>query len=331
MKLFLKYIRWKRNTILLFLVITLLPAGVFGLYRLPMKAVVYPLVLCLLIGAAFLAADYCRVRKRHAMFAALKNTILDPEDVSLLPPADGIPEEDYHELIRLLLEREQRASGEAAAERGAMIDYYTVWAHQVKTPIASMRLTLQNEDSGFSRKLQNDLNRIDRYADMVMTYLRLSTGSTDYVIREYDLDGIVRASVKKFAGEFIAKGLKLEYTPLNCTVLTDEKWLSFMVEQIISNAVKYTNTGSVSICLEQPKTLCIRDTGIGIAAEDLPRIFENGFTGFNGRTDKRASGIGLYLCRRISEKLGHRIRVESKAGCGTVVRIDMDIREVCLD
>ena len=106
-------------------------------------------------------------------------------------------------------------------------------------------------------------------------------------------------------------------------VVTDEKWLSFVIEQLLSNALKYTASGGITISLEQPATLCIRDTGIGIAAEDLPRVFEKGYTGYNGRSDKRASGIGLYLCRRICYNLGHAISIESEAGCGTVVKLDL--------
>jgi signal transduction histidine kinase len=163
---------------------------------------------------------------------------------------------------------------------------------------------------------------------MVLTYLRLESDGTDYVIREYDLDDIVRPAVKKLSGDFIGKKLTLAYEPLNTTVLTDEKWLSFVIEQLLTNAVKYTPAGgTVSICLEPPKTLCIRDTGIGIAPEDLPRIFEHGYTGLVGRADKRASGLGLYLCRRVCKNLGHKIRAESKPGEGTVMRVDLDTKQ----
>lgn len=162
---------------------------------------------------------------------------------------------------------------------------------------------------------------VEQYVEMVLGYLRLESPSSDYVIRNYALDDIVRQAVRKYASQFIRRRLRLEYTPLNVSVITDEKWLLFVIEQVLSNALKYTRSGSVSITLEAPKTLCIRDTGIGIASEDLPRVFEKGFTGCNGRTDKRATGIGLYLCRRILEKLGHTIAITSTVGEGTTVRI----------
>ena len=159
---------------------------------------------------------------------------------------------------------------------------------------------------------------------MVLTYLRLDSGSTDYVLKKYDLDDIIRQAVRKYASQFIRKKIRLIYEPLSCEVLTDEKWLLFVIEQVLSNALKYTRSGEISITLEVPKTLCIRDTGIGIAPEDLPRIFENGFTGYNGRSDKKASGIGLYLCRKICSRLNHKIIITSKVDVGTEVRIDLD-------
>ena len=204
-----------------------------------------------------------------------------------------------------------------------MIDYYTVWAHQIKTPIAAMRLTLQNEDTPLTRKLTNDLYRIEQYVEMVLTFLRLNSDSTDYVFKEYDLDNIVKSAVKKFSSEFIGRKLRLIYDPLNTSVITDEKWLSFVIEQVLSNALKYTPSGSITISLVGEKTLRIEDTGIGIAPSDLPRIFENGYTGFNGRTDKKASGIGLYLCRRVCNNLGHTITANSTVDMGTAIDIDL--------
>ena len=152
--------------------------------------------------------------------------------------------------------------------------YYTLWAHQIKTPIASIRLNQQNEDSEFSRRVAEDLQRIEQYVDMVLAFLRLDSDSTDYVFMEYDLDGIVRSAVKKFSTQFIRRRINLVYEPLGKKVVTDEKWLSFVVEQVLSNALKYTPSGTVGIYIEEPTTLCISDTGIGIAPEDLPRIFE---------------------------------------------------------
>ena len=160
-----------------------------------------------------------------------------------------------------------------------------------------------------------------------LVYIRLDGGS-DLVLRSCSVDAIVRASVRRFAGEFITHRLKLDYTPLDVSCVTDEKWLRFVVEQVLSNALKYTREGGISIYLEAPKTLVIRDTGIGIAPEDLPRIFEKGFTGYNGRGDQKACGLGLYLCRRVCAKLGHTITAESTPDHGTAIRIGLDQQAV---
>ena len=146
-------------------------------------------------------------------------------------------------------------------------------------------------------------------------------GLATIVQQQFELDPFIRRSVKKFAGEFISKRLSLELEPSGASVVSDEKWLAFVVEQVLSNSLKYTREGSVRIYLAEPKTLCIRDTGIGIAPEDMPRIFDKGYTGLNGRADLRASGIGLYLCSTILKKLGHSFTITSQEGTGTRVTI----------
>ena len=326
MEYIVSYIKQHRFALLAFVLCAVLFAATFLFYRFPLKAVLYPTVLCLVLLAGFAAADIVRTRKKHAELERIK--CFDAKLADSFPEADGVLEADYQEIIHLMREQHERAEQRTEQGLREMMDYYTVWVHQIKTPIASMRLALQNEDTAESRQLQSELGRIERYVEMVLTFLRLGADSTDYVIKEHELDDIVRGAVKKLAGDFINKKIKLEYTELDEKVLTDEKWLSFVVEQVLSNAVKYTSEGTVSIYTESPKTLCIRDTGIGIAADDLPRVFENGYTGYNGRSDKRASGIGLYLCRRVCNKLGHGINAESGAGEGTVIRIALDKKKL---
>lgn len=185
-----------------------------------------------------------------------------------------------------------------------------------------MRLRLQSQDTADSRALLRELSRVERYVEMVLCYLRLSSETTDYVFRECDMDKIIRSAVKKFSGEFISRGIKMRCEPAGMRVLTDEKWLGFIIEQLLSNALKYTNEGEISVYFEPDRrALCVKDTGIGIAAEDLPRIFEKGYTGLNGRGDLRASGIGLYLSRKICRNLNHSLRAESVLGEGTEISV----------
>lgn len=321
MKLFIQYLKQRWRGLTVAAVFCVIFTVTFMLYRLPVEAVLYPTGLCAVLGIILILVDFRRVKRKHELLESIQ-TITDAI-TGMMPQIDGMEDEDYQQIVRLLCDEHSRYRTETNCKYTDMIDYYTVWAHKIKTPIASMRLHLQNEDTPLSRKLSTDLFRVEQYVEMVLTFLRLNSESTDYVIKEYDLDKIVKQAVKKFAGEFIGRKLSLVYDPLNTTVITDEKWLSFVIEQVLSNALKYTPSGSITITLEPEKKLCIRDTGIGIAQEDLPRIFENGYTGYNGRTDKKASGIGLYLCKRICGNLGHTIIAESKVDEGTVITIDL--------
>ncbi|MGB4381461.1 MAG: ATP-binding protein, partial [Bacillota bacterium] len=211
-----------------------------------------------------------------------------------------------------------------------MVDYYTTWAHQIKTPIAAMRLLLQSEQSETNSELLEQLFKIEQYVEMALQYLRLENISSDLVLKEHSLDTIVKQAVRKYSNSFIRKKIKLNYAELNHNVLTDEKWLVFVIEQILSNALKYTDSGEISIYMddEMPDTLVIEDTGIGIAEEDLPRVFERGFTGYTGRIDKKATGIGLFLCKQILDRLSHTITIESQVGEGTKVKIGLDVIDI---
>ena len=293
----------------------------FALYGLPMKAVLYPILLCLVLGILYFTGRFLLVLSRYKEINELKNTAA--ELIDSVPDSHTLFSEDYGEIILGLADQKRKALETAEEENARLMDYYTLWVHQIKTPIASMRLRLQREDSELSRNLLSELGRIERYVEMVLTYLRIESPESDYVFKECDLDAIIGDAVKKFAGDFIMSRLKLNYEPVGKTVLTDEKWLSFVIEQVLSNALKYTKEGEISIYMEEPLTICIKDTGMGISPEDLPRIFERNYTGVRGRADKRASGIGLYLCNRICKKLNHKISAESEVSVGTVIKIDL--------
>ncbi len=326
MKLFLQYLKQRRRIFIVAFVFCIIFAASFLLYHLPIGAVLYPTLLCVALGIVIMVFDFLRVKREHEALSSIRG--MTDVIAESLPKPDEIKDEDYQLIIRLISEEHGIYRAETNRKYADMIDYYTVWAHQIKTPIASMRLHLQNEDSALSRTLTSDLHRIEQYVEMVLTFLRLNSESTDYVIKEYDLDKIVKQAVRKFSSDFIGRKLSLVYEPLNTTVITDEKWLSFVIEQVLSNALKYTPAGSITITLENEKTLRIRDTGIGIAPEDLPRIFENGYTGYNGRADKKASGIGLYLCKRICNNLGHIITARSIVDVGTIIDIDLAQRKL---
>lgn len=320
MKLFLQFLKQRRLCLAVGGGCCCLFLAAFALYHLPVQAVLYPLALCVLVVAAALAADFLAMRRRHKSFGRLLR-MAEPEPQSL-PKPNSVESADYLQLLEKVTAELKAYRGQKEAETAQAVDYYTTWMHQIKTPISSMRLHLQNEDSALSRALSSDLLHIEQYVEMALTYLRLGFEQTDYLFSEYDLAEITARAIKHFRGEFIHRHLSLNYLPVKTTVLTDEKWLQFVIEQLLSNALKYTPAGSITV-LVQPQRLTITDTGIGIAPQDLPRIFESGFTGFNGRVNQRASGIGLYLCKRICNRLGHEITVRSTLDEGTTVELNL--------
>ncbi|MDO4466081.1 MAG: sensor histidine kinase [Bacillota bacterium] len=254
------------------------------------------------------------MRKKYSLSSQVE------ENLENIPETQTIQEEVYIEALKRLEQKRILQKNEMLKKEQDQLDYFTLWVHQVKTPISSMRLHLQNEDSDLSRQLRSELNRIEQYTEMVLTYLRLDSNSSDYLIQKVDVDKILKSSVRKFSSEFINRKLSLDYQVHPYLVLSDEKWLAFVFEQILSNALKYTQCGKITIQQEKNEII-IEDTGIGIDSSDLSRVFEKGYTGFNGRMDKKASGIGLFLVKRICDNLQHDIWIESEAGKGTRVHI----------
>ena len=316
MKLFLKYLYGKRKTVILFFAFSILFLISISLFRLPIPSVLYPTAICILIGSVYLIVDFLHVKRRHDAMERLSR--LSADMLNMTDLAATVTEEDLVNIIEALKREVSAIRTEDTKKYNDMLDYYTVWAHQIKTPIASMKLLLEQDDTDTARRLSADLFRIQNYVDMVLAFLRLGAETGDYVLREQPLDPILRGSARKFAADFIARKLTLTFEPTGLTAVTDEKWFAFLFEQLLSNALKYTRTGGITITAEE-NTLVLSDTGIGIAPEDLPRLGQKGFTGNNGRTDHSASGLGLYLCRRVADNLGIEFRIESVVGQGTKV------------
>lgn len=315
------YIWQYRYSFCMFAVYTAIFVAIFSLYKLEVEAVMYAAALCVVLTVPVLALHYFLYRDRHfERQEMLKNIrILNGP----LPLPRTLAEADYQEMIAALKQAADSDLTRWQKERQEQMDYYTTWVHQIKTPIAVMRMVLQEEDTQEHRELLAELFRVEQYVEMVLSFLRLGSESSDFVFQEYRLDDLIREAVHKYASQFVRKRIRLLYEPTDVTVLTDEKWLLFIIEQILSNAVKYTREGTVRITVTEEKVLQIADTGIGIAPEDLPRIFEKGFTGYNGRADKKSTGLGLYLCQLAAKRLSHRISVQSEAGKGSVFFIDL--------
>ena len=319
MKILREVLRKNRGAIIVFAAMTAGNAAVFALYDISLEPLLYGVVLALALLLVLLVRDFLREKGCSAERTAVLASV--PAAWRTLPEADSLAEEDYQSMIRALGAELERLAAETDAERQDLLDYYTAWVHQIKTPIAVMRLKLSS-DTAEHHALRAELQRIEQYVEMVLQYVRISSESSDLVIREYSLDELIREAIRKQATLFVQKRLRLSYVPVDATVVTDQKWFVCILDQLLSNAVKYTNEGTVTVEF-RGGLLKISDTGIGIAPEDLPRIFEKGYTGSNGRIDQRSSGLGLYLAKKSAELLSIPLRAESVIGSGSTFTLDL--------
>lgn len=324
-----EYLRGNLLTIIIYLMFIAVFAAIFFLYRVEMEAVLYGAGLCLLLLLVILPVRFIRYCLRHK---ELKD-LLGKKYLSSrqIPEGSNLIESDYRELLLEWIENTSKETSNFRIFKEESIEYYSTWAHQIKTPIAVMRLLLQEEDTEENQKLLLELSRIEQYVDMVLSYFRLDSTERDLVVREYSLDEIIRSCIRKYASWFVMKDLSVCYEGTDLKVLTDKKWLTFMIDQLLSNAIKYTDKGTITITVKEGPVLYIEDTGIGIAPEDLPRIFEKGFTGYNGRANKKSTGIGLYLVKRTVDLLGTPVNVTSTPGVGSQFTIDLTKRYMELE
>lgn len=303
---------------------------VFSLYNVREDAVHYALFLSILWLFVYGVTGFVRFRKEHLLLEQANYNVKSGE--CELPEPLGMIEEDYQQIVEGIYRQKLALESKIVMDRQDMMDYYSMWVHQIKTPIAAMNVLLQSyEEEGEEKLSVSDLKlelfKIEQYVEMVLTYLRMEEMSGDLSFGEYELDDLIRQAVRKYSKMFIKKKISLVYEPVCTKILTDEKWLVFVLEQLLSNALKYTRKGSIKIYVEEGR-LVIEDSGIGICGEDLPRVFEKGFTGYNGRTDKKSTGIGLYLCKTIMDKLNHRISITSEVGNGTKVSLELCRQEL---
>lgn len=319
------YIKEHIRTFVLYVLTVAVLLGVAGLYRYEdtVRNMSYAVVLIAFFGTLYGIWDYAKYRKKCILLIGVIKR--SGERTLYLPDNQSYADELYKQIIAAMEEEERCLVSEYDEKKRDMADYYTMWIHQIKTPIAALRLLLQEE-----KQPREELFKIEQYAEMALHYARLDSLSSDLAFRTQDIYEMVKHAVKKYSIFFIGSGLSFRLEECSIHAVTDEKWLTFVIEQILSNAIKYTQDGGIHIygldmagrkTCKEAAYLVIEDSGIGIREEDLPRIFERGFTGYNGRLDKKSTGIGLYLCRQILDRLSHTIQVESHIGQGTKVTL----------
>lgn len=315
---------WEQRIMGLFLVLAVaIFALVFSMYDIKLEAILYASMLCLTAGLLFEGVHLISYLRRHTE-QQKRLQGLPISYIELLPPRT-LAEQDLQAMVQKLGEQYTAVTTDWQRQQKESLDYYSAWVHQIKTPISSMKMILQQEDTEENHLLSAELFRIEQYTEMALQYLRLDSKTNDFVFQQYDLDSIIRQAIRKYAPQFILRKIRLIYEPVSMTILTDEKWMLFLLEQLLSNAIKYTPHGSVTISVTPEKVLQVADTGIGIAPEDLPRIFEKGFTGYNGRADKKSTGLGLYLCQQAAKKISVSLSVTSEVGKGSVFSVHLDI------
>lgn len=214
-------------------------------------------------------------------------------------------------------------------EKRNNLEFITSWVHEIKTPIAVTRLVIENSSNkpkeDVLNSIEEEIDKIDNYVEQSLYYSKIDDFSKDYFISEHNLEKIIKKHITKHAKLFINKRIKVQIDNVDFSVSTDKKWLGFIIDQILSNSLKYTaENGTIKISgekLDKEKILIIEDNGIGIKKEDIDRVFSRGFTGHNGRETYKSTGMGLYLAKELSKKLGHHISIESSYGEYTKIKI----------
>lgn len=321
----LQYLQNRKGVLLLSLLCGIINIIVLFLYGNDMEPILYAFVIYFIFLLFLSIFDYGKLAKKHKILLSYDSTAGTP--ITELLPEKELLAADYQNILLNLEELQRNQTNAYTGHEKELSDFYTLWVHQIKTPIAALRLLLQTSPDNISG-MKSELFKIERYVDIILGYLRMENINQDLLLKHYSLEALVKQAVKKYSPLFIHSKLSLTLENLSLSVLTDEKWLVFSIEQLLSNAIKYTHSGGIRIYANAvldndilTTTLVIEDTGIGIAPQDLPRIFERSFTGYNGREDKKASGLGLYLCKTILTRLGHEISITSRLREGTRVTI----------
>ncbi len=287
-------------------------------------AVVWSLAL-----AGVLLLSYYRKKKRFGRLKKLSEGLKERYLLAeLLPEPQDAEEEVYFFLLKQAFKSMLEQKNAVARERQEYREYIEQWIHEIKTPITAMKLLCENHSVPFTRELMTELEKTDRFTEQALYYARSEHTEKDYSIRELRLFDVVHQAIADNKYLLLQNGVSLVMDESDLTVYSDDKWIRFILDQLIVNAVKYKGSKPELHFYAQRQGdkiyLFVEDNGIGIPAGDLPRIFEKGFTGQNGRSRQNSTGIGLYLCKRLCDKLGIGICAESE-GEGTRIRLAFQI------
>ncbi|MBC1475426.1 HAMP domain-containing histidine kinase [Listeria grandensis] len=334
------YVRDKKFFLLFFVVVMFFIGILLAVdpnSQLTLGNIIYLYVFMLLFLIAYLVLGYSFKRMYWNAMQKLVEGEIEENIIELLPKPRTREQAFFNELMRKKHLEEQREITKLRDKQQEYHDFILYWVHEVKTPIVASKMLINNPDlndpTTIYRGVEAELDSIDRLVMQALYYSRLDTFAKDYFIQELALGPVIRDCVKRHSKLFISKKMKLDLAEIKVEVRSDSKWLGFILDQVMTNALKYTDAGGeIKIWCEISESggkteLHIRDNGIGIKEEDLPRVFEQGFTGMIGRTEKKATGMGLYLARQMSGKLGHKIEISSEDGVGTEIVMTFQQKE----
>lgn len=306
------------STVAVFVCVHLLGGG-------QVQEIRYALILSGLAGLAALCFSLLRlIRKVRQLDAAIAHL---PQEAAQLPSASAPVEELWRELACAYLRQYQDGTTRMQLAEREKRDYYTLWLHQIKTPLAALDLLAQSSTEVDRALMRQELAKIEQYAAMALSYQRLDSLHRDLSLTEAELYPVCCQAVRRMQPLFRYSRISLTLEPFPDRALTDSKWLGVVLTQLLSNALKYTPPGGHITVAMQDSLMTMTDTGIGIRPEDTPRVFDRGFTGHTGRGYEKSTGIGLYLCKRICDELGHEISLTSVLGEGTSVTINLNRKD----
>lgn len=233
-------------------------------------------------------------------------------------------EKNYQKIIEHLIHQKEQLTQDYENSKNEQEEYFTLWQHQIKTPLSALRLMTETKENIKAEDIRNQTLQIQRYLEMSLQYNRLSSINQDLKFEKINLSNLVREVVKGQAFFILQKHLKIDFPNADIFVISDYKWLFFSIDQVLFNAIKYTSEGgrinlNIQKNIQHLVTFSITDDGIGISSDDLPRIFERGYTGYTGRQQLHSTGLGLYLAKKTTDTLNIKLAVSSEKGDGTTV------------
>lgn len=328
---FTKYLADRKFSIIFFILLMIFISSVIyldGTVKVNLGNIVYINLVSFSFFTIYLAVKYLYYRNYYESLSYIIENERE-EIINRLPKPKSYEQVLFHDVLIHLYNEQSSKIQRLYEQKKEHEEFITSWVHQVKTPLAVSRLLMERNSSSpymdILNSLEEELDKIENYIEQALYQTKIDDFSKDYLISEVELERLVKDAVKKQAKTFINKKISIEINNTALAVTTDKKWLAFILDQILSNSLKYTSIGGkikvYGLIEAKVQKLVIEDSGIGIKPEDLNRVFDKGFTGFNGRENYKSTGIGLYLSKKLARKLGHDITIKSKHGEYTKVTI----------